>query len=62
MTREDVKEAMNRFLKEGGKFALMGCTVAPGFDFDDYQLAKRDELLARYADQKDLILKLTLEK
>lgn len=26
------------------KFALMGCTVAPGFNFDDFEMAKREDL------------------
>ena len=27
------------FLKDGGEFALLGCTVAPGFDYNDYETA-----------------------
>ena len=33
-------------LVPGGKWALMGCTVAPGFDYADFELAKRDDMLA----------------
>ncbi len=29
-------------------FALLGCTVAPGFDYADFKLGKREPLLARY--------------
>ena len=29
-------------LKEGGRFALMGTTVAPGFEFNDFELGTRD--------------------
>lgn len=29
-------------------FSLVGCTVAPGFDFADFEMAKRDELLKEY--------------
>ena len=47
------------FLKQGGKFALMGTTIAPGFEFDDYQPGRRQVLLEQYPDQRDLILKLT---
>lgn len=32
----------------GGSWALMGCTVAPGFDYADFELADRAELLAQY--------------
>ncbi len=47
------------FLKEGGRFALMGTTMAPGFDFSDYEEGKRDFLIEKYPEMKDLILKLT---
>jgi predicted cupin superfamily sugar epimerase len=45
-------------LKDGGKFALMGTTVAPGFEFDDYEHAEKNELLEKYPQQKELILRL----
>ncbi len=45
-------------LKQGGKFALMGTTVAPGFEFDDYEHAEKNELLEMYPQQKELILRL----
>ncbi len=45
-------------LKQGGKFALMGTTVAPGFEFDDYEHAEKNELLEKYPQQKELILRL----
>lgn len=35
-------------LLPGGRFALMGCTVAPGFDFADYEHGARDRLIARW--------------
>jgi predicted cupin superfamily sugar epimerase len=28
-------------LKPGGRFALLGCTVAPGFDFADFKVGNR---------------------
>jgi len=46
-------------LKEGGTFALMGCTVAPGFEFSDFELGDRRELLEKYPTQGNLIVKLT---
>jgi hypothetical protein len=46
-------------LADGGEFALLGTTMAPGFDFDDYVAGDRDELIAKYPDHKDLIIKLT---
>lgn len=48
-------------LKAGGRFALMGTTVAPGFDFADYVRGDRQELLERFADSGvcELIIALT---
>jgi hypothetical protein len=40
-------------------FALIGCTVAPGFDFRDFQMGKRSDLLARYSQHRRLIISLT---
>jgi predicted cupin superfamily sugar epimerase len=40
-------------------FALVGCTVAPGFDFEDFELAKREELARTYPEHRDVIHKLT---
>lgn len=33
---------------EGGKFALMSCTVSPGFEFEDFELADRQNILKEY--------------
>lgn len=48
-------------LKAGGTFALMGTTVAPGFDFADYVRGNRQELLVRFADRRvcEMIIALT---
>ncbi len=35
-------------LINGGQWALLGTTVHPGFDDADFELARQDELLARY--------------
>ncbi|GAC1419699.1 MAG: hypothetical protein NVSMB62_12750 [Acidobacteriaceae bacterium] len=35
-------------LAPGGRWALLGCTVVPGFDFDDYQSGSRAELIAQW--------------
>jgi len=47
------------FLNPGGKFALMGTTVAPGFEFADFEVADRKTLLRQFPAQKNLILRLT---
>jgi len=46
-------------LDEPQSYALVGCTVAPGFDFADFEMGRREELLLRYPLQRDIILKLT---
>jgi len=46
-------------LVPGGSFALLGTTMAPGFEFADFELAKRDVLVARYPAFSELIQKLT---
>ena len=46
-------------LKNPAGFALVGCTVAPGFDFADFEMAKRSELIATYAEHRTLIEELT---
>jgi predicted cupin superfamily sugar epimerase len=48
-------------LEPGAEFALLGCTVAPGFEYADYETGSRGELLARYPAFADLIVRLTPE-
>jgi len=40
-------------------YALVGCTVSPGFDFADFELAERTALLAQFPQHSDLIKRLT---
>jgi predicted cupin superfamily sugar epimerase len=47
------------FLNQGGKFALLGCTVSPGFEFADYESGHQNELLDKYPNQQNLIIQLT---
>jgi uncharacterized protein len=42
-------------------FALVGCMVAPAFEFDDFELFEREYLLDLYPQHKEVILKLTRE-
>lgn len=46
-------------LEPGGDFALLGTTMAPGFDFDDYEAGDRVTLTAGYPRFTDLIQRLT---
>lgn len=42
-----------------GGFGLAGCTVSPGFDFEDFVLADRASLSEEYPDFKEIIAELT---
>jgi predicted cupin superfamily sugar epimerase len=46
-------------LVEGGKLALFGCTVTPGFDFADYESGSYVELAAKWPAEAERIRKLT---
>ncbi|HKW13989.1 MAG TPA: cupin domain-containing protein [Candidatus Krumholzibacteria bacterium] len=46
-------------LRDGGRVALMGTTMSPGFDARDFELGKRAILISSYPDARDAILKLT---
>jgi predicted cupin superfamily sugar epimerase len=43
----------------GPDYALVSCTVAPGFDFADFELADRASLTSRYPQHQALIASLT---
>ena len=43
---------------DGSSFSFVGCTVAPGFDFADFVLAKAEDLIQQFSQHKDLIKKL----
>jgi predicted cupin superfamily sugar epimerase len=38
-----------------GAYSLVGCTVSPGFDFNDFELANANELTQMYPEQSALI-------
>jgi predicted cupin superfamily sugar epimerase len=46
-------------LADGASHCLVGCTVAPGFDFADFELAEGPELVARYPAFTDRILRMS---
>ncbi|XWS26572.1 hypothetical protein CRYUN_Cryun26dG0042200 [Craigia yunnanensis] len=41
------------------QYSLVGCTCAPAFQFQDFVLAKRSELVTRFPNYKRLISSLT---
>jgi predicted cupin superfamily sugar epimerase len=42
-----------------GEYTLIGATVAPGFDFADFEIGTRAELTAKYPEAADMISALT---
>ncbi|MEK6154104.1 cupin domain-containing protein [Flavobacteriaceae bacterium 3-367] len=44
---------------DGGAYALVGCTVSPGFDFADFELPEREVLLAEFPEHRDIIIQFT---
>ena len=51
-------EAGNWFgavVNDRGSYSLVGCTVAPGFDFEDFELADPDRLAELYPQHRTLI-------
>jgi len=48
-------------VSEPDSFALVGCTVAPGFEFSDFELAKRRDLIKLYPRHAEIIESLTRE-
>jgi hypothetical protein len=46
-------------LAPGGLWALLGCTVSPGFEFEDYEAGDREHLVAQWPKHAELIRALT---
>ncbi len=41
------------------RHSLIGCTMAPGFEFADFEIAGREKLIREFPDYSDIIIKLT---
>jgi hypothetical protein len=48
-------------VEDKSSYSLIGCTVAPGFDFADFELANGDSLVKIYPAYKDIILRLSIK-
>lgn len=48
-------------VKEPDSYSFVGCTVAPGFDFEDFELARRSDLIAEFPQHAIIINELTRE-
>lgn len=46
-------------LADESPWALCGCTVAPGFEFADFEMPAREELLRRFPQHADIVRQLT---
>jgi predicted cupin superfamily sugar epimerase len=46
-------------LVKGGRWALLGCTVSPGFEFEDYEAGDRAQLCAGWPEFEEEITLLT---
>jgi predicted cupin superfamily sugar epimerase len=67
-SKPDRRETMQYVVPAGAWFAaepasnsaysLVGCTVAPGFDFNDFELAQQQKLVAQFPAHADLITRL----
>ena len=47
------------YLNEGGTYGLMGTTVAPGFEFEDFELGNRNDLIKTFPEAEKQIIRLT---
>lgn len=46
-------------VNDSNSYSLVGSTVAPGFDFDDFEILRRDQLIEQFPQHKKIIEKLT---
>ncbi|MCX7877620.1 MAG: cupin domain-containing protein [Ignavibacteria bacterium] len=46
-------------LSDKTSYSLAGCTVSPGFDFDDFEIGKQDELKSQFPHLQEVIIRLT---
>ncbi len=46
-------------VRAGGRYALLGTTMAPGFEYEDYETGQRQELSAQYLQYSTMIAALT---
>jgi predicted cupin superfamily sugar epimerase len=44
-----------------GEYSFVSCTVSPGFDFEDFEMAKKQDLFEKFPKYGDIINKFTLE-
>ena len=47
------------YANDDSKYSFVGCTVAPGFDFEDFLLGSKSKLINDFPNAKQVIEKLT---
>jgi predicted cupin superfamily sugar epimerase len=47
------------FLNDETTYSLVGCNVAPGFDFEDFVMGDKEKLFSDFPKHKEIIIKLT---
>lgn len=47
-------------VNDPASYSLVGCTVSPGFEFADFELGRRDQLLETFPAHRSIIERLTL--
>jgi predicted cupin superfamily sugar epimerase len=43
----------------GSNFSLVGCTVAPGFDFVDFEMPNRDFFISHFPQHREIVFAMT---
>ncbi|MGC4038037.1 MAG: cupin domain-containing protein [Chitinophagaceae bacterium] len=46
-------------LPPGSSYALVGCTVSPGFNYADFEMADRNKIISKFPQHSNLIRSLT---
>ena len=46
-------------VKDDNSYSLVSCSVSPGFEFNDFELFKKEELISLYPEQEKIITQLT---
>ncbi len=62
MQRSYIVKAKHWFAAEvinTNDYSLIGCTASPGFDFNDFELPKREQLISKFPQHQILISNLT---
>ena len=46
---------------DGDSYSLVGCTVSPGFDFEDFEMGDRKQLIQKFPGHEDVVVRFTKE-